>query len=91
MTKETIRVFPDYMSSGLWLTTGANIDVEYLENAVHPYLLLTLKYWHAAWEYGNIDCKSTTYRQQWNTDGQFLVDSMNTCQTQFNFVYVESL
>ncbi len=90
MANEIIRVFPDYMSSGLWLTTGENIDVVYLDNTVQPVLLTALKYWHEAWEVSiSEDKRSEEYTQQWIVDGRAIVDAMNECQTRFNFVYEE--
>lgn len=92
--KTIVRVFPDYQSTGLWYGPGpggANMCESEVAHVIPEHMLIALKYWHHIWEFciGD-DYKSTMsgrYEAQWNADGQSLVDAMNACQDEFEFIY----
>lgn len=87
--KKIIKVFPDNMSSGLW-ADGVNISEH--EVRLSKSCILALRYWHEMWEFaidkGNM---SDSYKMRWNEDGKRLVEAMNECQSEYEFVYVESV
>jgi hypothetical protein len=89
-----IRVFPDHSSTGLW-------DAETGESVVVPECIgksnaLALKFWHGLWEwfaessgieYGDVLFKSErSWLQKWKEDGAALVEQMNLCQDEYEFV-----
>ncbi len=85
--KATIRVFPDYCSTGIWSMT-ANISPESIGIRDHA-ILMALKYWHWTWEFLIVDGKlSKSACQTWKADGQKLVDQLNRQYgKKYNFVY----
>lgn len=94
--KKTIRIFPDYASSGLWESNpeggGANMDESEVAHCIPAHLMIALKYWHLVWEdhaehWAKYESKITC-AHQWEQDGIAIVDAMNACQEEFNFVYV---
>lgn len=93
--KKTIRVFPDYASSGLWESNpeggGVNMDESEVAHCVPTHLMIALKYWHRCWEdYGEgwAEQVGSIYADQWEQDGITIVDAMNACQDEFEFVYI---
>ena len=90
-----IKVFPDYMSSGLW-EGHKNLDESSFEGVLTFVDLMALRYWHHAWELfadtgedwpkprGKL---SELYWQNWNKHGHALVDAWNIKQGAFMFVY----
>lgn len=95
--KTKIRVFPDYCSSGLWEHPhGANLDESDVEHVVPKVIMIALKYWHRTWEGSeeywtdHVDSKAVQrYVEQWQQDGKDIVQAMNECQDEFEFIYVE--
>lgn len=90
--KEVIRVFPDYCSSGLWHGRGGyNMDEESFLDVLDSTDLMALKYWHHSWEASmdSFGCLlSKRWQDNWEQDGQLLVDSWNAKQEKYQFVYV---
>ncbi len=91
--KTKIRVFPDFMSSGFWVYPyGANLCESEFESVLPPPLMIALKYWHWIWE-SNFDyielehTMSKDAQQVWEQDGITLVEAMNACQDEYEFVY----
>lgn len=82
-----IRVFPDYMSTGLWdYPVGSMVDEDEIDHCIPAHLLVALKYWVRTWEF--IDSFSPEYMQEFKMDGQVIVDAMNACQDEFEFIFV---
>jgi len=76
----TIKVFPDYCSTGLW-ENQISVDVEQFDWLPFS-ATMALRYWHRAWEmlYDYESCKwmgSTSYYKEWYEDGKELVNIMN--------------
>lgn len=91
--KEVIRVFPDYCSSGLWHgRDGANMDEEEFLDVLNRADLIALKYWHSAWEWSMDSVEgcslSKRWQENWEQDGQLLVNLWNAKQDKYQFVYV---
>lgn len=88
MNKTIVKVFPDNLSTGLWIN-HVNVDESrfaYLPETV----IIALKYWHAAWEFWIDDGRATqSFVDGWNYDGQKIVDVMNTYShgEPYTFVY----
>lgn len=90
----TIKVFPDYGSSGLW-ENHVNLDESEFEGVLSHTDLMALKYWHYAWEWNNNDGTPGNDRDkvpfrfwaQWGIDGMDMVDAWNMKQSEFKFVY----
>ena len=91
----TIRVFPDYQSSGLW-GDGGNWDESDFEGVLSHADLMALKYWHQAWELLIMDGAQDnppvqrmrdSYIARWSKDGTDLVESWNSKQSVFKFIY----
>ena len=89
-----IRVFPDHSSTGLW-------DAETGESVVVPECIgksntLALKFWHGLWEWfaesSGIEYDDVlsdlewSWLQKWKEDGAALVEQMNLCQDEYEFV-----
>jgi len=84
-----IRVFPDYMASGLWATHedgGANLGVEEFKDVLTPEIIVALKYWVFLWELAAEDSTVNPIKlspqgwADWWTDGAVLVERMNAVQ-----------
>lgn len=88
--KPKIKVYPDYMSSGLWDKNGTNLD----ENKFHALLgysnMMALRYWHESWEFLEELGMSYSYWQRWQEDGRLLVEEFNKCQDKYEFIYQET-
>lgn len=73
-----VKVFPDHMSTGLWID-HANVDERSFN--FNSTLVTALKYWHLTWEMliGDLggNRMSESFIQQWNEDGAELVAAMN--------------
>lgn len=104
-SKEKIRVFPDYASSGIWRWNkdsstgagGANMNESSISDVVSPLLMITLKYWHWVWalnsELWNSNKNSLYIKKsmvKFDEDGKTIVAAMNACQDKFEFIYIES-
>lgn len=50
---KTIKIFPDYCSSGIWDENGASMDIS--EINIDKMTELALYYWHWTWEQWEID------------------------------------
>lgn len=85
MSKEIVRVFPDYCSSGVWVE-GGNADPE--ELGISSTLRIALKYWHWIWEdrIGDDQKLPQFYFDQWKEDGKTLVAAMNAENDKYEFV-----
>lgn len=96
MTKEIIRVFPDYCSSGVWGSgdNRGNMDPE--ELGISEGLQLALKYWHDYWEATIVQFDENGesirigqyYIDKWITDGKKLCELMTAENDRYEFVYV---
>jgi hypothetical protein len=89
----TIKVFPDYCSSGLW-EDGANIDKSEFDGMVPETALIALKYWHWIWEVCQDDDYNLTFsprwHRQWWEDGKDIIDCLNRHTEHFHdiqFIY----
>lgn len=82
------------MSSGFWqYPRGANLDESQFIDSLTPEIMVALKYWHYTWESaynytGGSHGISKNYQLEWEKDGQTLVDRMNACQDEYEFIYV---
>lgn len=83
---KTVKVFPDFLSSGLWLVTDKpyrhiNIDESDVSHFVPPVVMIALKYWHHIWEIMVDDDYNSTmsamYLEQWHDAGEVIVDALN--------------
>jgi hypothetical protein len=86
-----VKVFPDFLSSGLWLVKECaespkgyrtvSMDVSEIEHFVPESILIALKYWHHVWELmcdGDFNSTmSARYKKKWNEDGKLLVEVLN--------------
>lgn len=93
LNKTIVKVFPDYLSTGLWIN-HTNVDVERFN--FNSEVAIALKYWHMTWEFllahyrdGNL--MSNDFTVQWIADGGEIVDAMNVwadiAQIPYTFVY----
>jgi len=94
MKKETIRVFPDYCSSGLWTDTY-NTEPEDL-GITDKGILIALKYWHHFWEFNiakggqeDVECKvSNLGISNWKKAGKEIVKLLNkNYGKKYKFIY----
>jgi len=99
MMKIKIRVFPDYCSSGLWgfPPNHTNLDESQFADIIPEIIMIALKYWHRVWELtadymaeDGVTSMSMSYRKKWDEDGQKIVDAMNKCQSEYEFIYEPS-
>jgi hypothetical protein len=98
---QTIKVFPDFMSSGLWLQRDGlphvNTDESEVAHFVPAEVIIALKYWHHIWEVCVDDDFNSTmsprYKNEWHEDGRAIVAAMNKAAEDadetYTFVYVE--
>ena len=87
--KRVIKVFPDYLSSGLWGNNGGSICESEVSHCVSPIAMIALKYWHMTWDvYNESWNKGDICTNKWEADGLLIVDTMNASQDEFHFVYV---
>lgn len=90
----TIKVFPDYCSSGLW-ENHTNLDESSFEGVLNHVDFMALKYWHNVWEFNvndgttnnDTDKLRDSYWAKWEKDGRDMVDAWNEKQSEFKFVY----
>jgi hypothetical protein len=99
---QTIKVFPDYMSSGLWLVEECpdcpwrfrtiSVDEDFISYFVPREIIIALNYWHHVWEL--TDVMSESYWKRWNEDGFKIVMALNRAailkDVPYKFEYVES-
>lgn len=97
MDKTLVKVFPDYMSTGVWID-GVNVSPEQI--GISPGLQLALQYWHEMWEFVIADNRyeyegemlgeppmcSPEYEQRWRADGAKLVELLNAENDKYMFV-----
>lgn len=88
--KPKIRVYPDYMSSGLWDESGTNLDEDKFRDLLGYSNMMALRYWHETWEFLGEFGMSSSYWQRWQEDGRKLVEEFNKCQDKYEFVYQET-
>lgn len=93
--KKQIRVFPDYISSGLWGPNAGDceIDPDEINHVVPEHLLVALYYWNCVWEWvisttSDGRRASKTFCNKWQADGKTIVDAMNACQDEIEFIYI---
>ena len=93
ITKKTVKIFPDYCSTGVWVD-GGNADPESL--GISEGLRIALDYWHQYWEdnLSGIWDKSGNYiastvgvywKKKWIVDGHTLVRLMNEENVNYEF------
>lgn len=92
---KTVRVFPDYESTGLWEGAkpgGSSMSLSDFEGSLSPIILMALKYWHHTWELSELGM-SKRYFDEWQEEGRNLVEDMNMHpnNTEYYFIYVESI
>lgn len=93
--KPKIKVYPDYMSSGLWDNCGDPLDGLDLPALLGYSNMMALRYWHETWEFlaefgDRKSPMSSNYWTRWNSDGRKLVEEFNKCQDKYEFIYQET-
>lgn len=87
---KTIKIFPDYCSSGIWSEYG-NMDVSQIN--IDKMTELALYYWHWMWEKWELDSSFPTHSwiekhyAQWWEDGAVIAREIQKQNAQLFVVY----
>lgn len=95
LMKTKIYVYPDNCAyPPLWDEQGAHLSVPVYKQNIPNVLLAGLRYRNYFWQefarhyfYSNSHLYDIEVRKEWYREGQYIVDALNECQDEHQYVY----